>query len=143
MPTFSGSMRPGAPMDQVPAGACAARDGRGRATGKSFSGVPRRNLIRRRHRGTSVALTNDPEPRLARQLRHRLTDRVMLELVDAAVERLADHRLIADHLQSRPGRALAFEHEALDRLEARIARHVDVAPEADFRIDVDVAAVVL
>src|SRR5262249_31907758 len=94
-------------------------------------------------RSSSLALSNDPQSRLARQLRHHDAGPSMLQLVDATIQRLRDHRLVPDHLHARPRRALAFQHEALHRLDAGIARDVDIAPEAHFRIDVDVAAIVL
>src|SRR3546814_14714644 len=59
---------------------------------------------------------------LAASLPPVYADRVM-------VEHLADQRLVANHFDTRPGRALTFEHETLARLHRRLGRDVGVPPD--------------
>src|SRR3546814_8677103 len=90
-----------------------------------------------------AAIADDPELGTTHAVAGARQRTLLLQRANALVEHLADQRLAANHFDTRPGRALTFEHETLDRLHRRIGRDVGVTPDADIRHDVDVAAVVL
>src|SRR3546814_10746735 len=88
------------------------------------------NAARRRD-SSGAAIADDPELGTTHAVAGARQRTLLLQRANALVEHLADQRLVANRFDTRPGRALTFEHETLDRLHRRIGRDVGVTPDAD------------
>src|SRR3546814_1042635 len=72
------------------------------------------NAARRRD-SSGAAIADDPELGTTHAVAGARQRTLLLPRATALVEHLADQRLVANHFDTRPGRALTFEHETLDR----------------------------